>query len=335
MYKSLYTSIIYKNMTKAIGRLAKIGLGLETSRGTGVAAAFWLPSATVSFDDKVTKVRSPLSYGTINMAGNQSLVAQKWAEGTIESDVFDKTFGLIMIAVLGTVSSASFNGAYKHTYTLQEDNQHDSLTMYIDEPNGDLIFELTMVDKLTLEFMPDDVVKMSVDFKSKSSQGSSETASFTAQNKFLGRHLTTKIAAATGDLDAASGLSIKKVTLNFEKNADLNQVLGTVQPEDILNKGFSINGEIMLDYDDRTYANYMLDGSYKAMRLDLVNDDVAIGTTNPAFRLDLSRVDFSAWEPTRENDEVMTQVIQFTALYDTTNSNVINDCYVVNETSSY
>ncbi|HBX15908.1 MAG TPA: hypothetical protein DEF57_01200 [Candidatus Magasanikbacteria bacterium] len=62
---------------------------------------------------------------------------------------------------------------------------------------------------------------------------------------------------------------------------------------------------------------------------------MTIGTTNPAFRLDLSRVDFEAWEPTRENDEIARQKITFTALWDITNGNVINNCYVVNEVASY
>ena len=322
-------------MSKFIGRLCNLGIAKESSRGVGVAAQYWVPKTVLSFDDKVTKVRSALSYGNIGAFGNQSLVAQKWAEGTLEGDVMDKSFGLLMLAVLGTDTPASFNGAYKHTYTLQNDNQHDSLSLQIDEPAGDLIFELAMIEKMELNFLPEDVVKFVVDFKSKSSQGSSASATYVAQNKFLGRHLAFKIAALTGNLDAASAISLKSLKLTFTKNLMMDQVLGTVQPEDILNRAFSITGELDLSYEDRTYANYMLDGSYKAARIDVVNADVTIGTTNPAFRLDLSRVDFEAWEPTRENDEIARQKISFTALWDITNGNVINNCYVVNEVASY
>jgi len=324
-------------MSKAIGRLANLGIGKESSRGVGVAADFWVPKITLSYDDKVTKVLSALSYGTINAHGNQSLVAQKWAEGSIEGDVLDKSFGLFLLALLGTVSSAvEETTAYRHTYSLQEDNQHDSLTLHIDEPNGDLIFELAMIDNMVIDMLPEDVVKFTVDFKSKSSAGSSATASYSAENKFLGRHLTFKLASDTTGLDAASAISLKSLTLTINKNLVLDQVLGTVQPEDILNQAFMISGEIELYYDDRTYADYMLDGTYRAMRIDLVNSDVTIGaTSNPTFRLDLSRVAFDAWEPTRDNDEIMMEKITFNALYDTTNSNVINSCYLINEQTSY
>ena len=112
-------------------------------------------------------------------------------------------------------------------------------------------------------------------------------------------------------------------------------MLGTVQPEDILNKLFTISGDLELNYEDRTWANYMLDGSYRALRLDLVNTDVTIGTTNPAFRLDLSKVDFEGWEPEYGMDDIAKQKITFIALFDLGgNGNLINDCYVVNEDAS-
>ena len=322
-------------MAKYIGRLVNVGFGKEASRGVGVAASYWVPKAAVSFDDKVTKAKSALSYGTINGMGNQSLVAQKWAEGSIEGDVLDESFGLLMLALFGSVSSASFNGAYKHTYSLQEDNQHQSLSMYLDDPVDSLLFELAMINSMELSVVPEDVLKFTADFMSKSSAGSVETAAYTAENKFLGRHLSLKLASLTSGLDAAASISAKELTLTVEKNTLLDQVLGTVQPEDVLNQQFIVSGEITLDMENRTYANLMLDGTYQALRIDFVNSDVTIGSTNPSFRLDLSRVEFDEWEPTRDNDEVVSQTVQFTAMWDITNGTVVNDAYVINEVASY
>lgn len=322
-------------MSKFIGRLVNLGIGKETTRGTGVAAGYWIPKTALAFDDKVKKALSMASYGNINAFGNQSLVANKWAEGSFEAPLQDKSFGLVMLAVFGTLSSVSYLSVYKHTYSVQNDNQHDSLSLYVDDPSGDLIFELAMIESFELTVVPDEFAMAKVDFKSKSSQASSATATYVAQNKFLGRHLNFKIGALTANLDAASVLSIKSLTLTITKNLAVNNVLGTIQPEDILNKQMQITGEFELDYEDRTYANYMLDGTYKAVRIDLVNTDVTIGTTNPAFRLDLSRVEFDAFDVSRDNDEISGQKIQFQALYDITNGNVVNDCYFVNEVASY
>ena len=40
-------------MSKFVGRLYQIGLGKESSRGTGVAPTYWIPKTAVSFDDKI------------------------------------------------------------------------------------------------------------------------------------------------------------------------------------------------------------------------------------------------------------------------------------------
>jgi len=243
---------------------------------------------------------------------------------------------LFLLSSLGAVSSASDNGAYKHTYSLLEDNQHPSLSLTLDEPSGDLAFELAMVESMEITATPEETVKYTINFKSKSSVGSSgHSASYAAENKFIGRNVSVKLASLTSGLNAATALCIKSLTLTVAKNLVLDYCLGTVQPEDVLNKAMLITGSLELDYEDRTYANYMLDGTYRAMRIDIVNDQVTIGTTNPSLRFDFSRVSFDAWEPTRDNDELVNQTITFTALWDITNGNVIDDCYLINEEVSY
>lgn len=323
-------------MTKFIGKRVSIGIGKEASRGGGVAPTYWLNCRSFDFFDKADKARSTAGLGGI-WDPNQAIVTFKRAEGNMEVEVGDKSFGLLLLSTLGTVSSAvKETTAYDHTYTLQNDNTHDSLAITTEDPIGDLQFRLTMVEKLTLTFVPDDLVTASVDFKSKQSADSSVSAAYVAENKFVGRHLTFKIAATTGGLAAASATKLKKLVLNFEKNTAFDTVLGSVTADEILNQNFKITGELELNYEDRTVANYMLDGDYKAVRIDLKNTDVTIGaTSNPEFVLDLSRVDFEVWEPSLPNDEIATQTINFTALYDYTNGNVINSCVLTNEATSY
>jgi len=321
---------------KFIGRRLAVGIGKETTRGTGVSPAFWLGATSFSFFDKAIKARSIASTGGI-WGGDQSLVARKYAEGDIEVEMDDKSFGLILLATLGTVSSTvEETTAYKHTYSLQNDSSHDSLSIHTTDPIGDNIFEMSMVDSLSMEFTPEELVTYTVGFKAKNSATSSSTASYVANNKFLGRQLAVKIGATTGDLDGATKLTLSRASLNITKNTELYNVVGTVQPSDINNKTFAITGELEISFDDTTYRDYMLNGDYKALRFDLVNDAVTIGaTSNPSFRLDLSRVDFENWDVDYSLDEIVKQTITFTALYDMTNGDLIHNCYVINETISY
>jgi len=323
-------------MSKFIGKLNSIGIGKEASRGGGVVSSYWLNCRSFDFYDKADKARSTAGLGGI-WDSNQSIVTFKRAEGSMEVEIGDKSFGLLLLSTLGTVSSAvKETTAYNHTFSLQNDNTHDSLAINTTDPIGDLQFRLAMIEKLVLTFTPDDLVTASIDFKSKHSASSSATAAYVAENKFVGRHLTFKIAALTGNLAAASATKLKKLTLTIEKNTAFDNVLGSVTADEILNQNFRITGELELNYEDRTSANYMLDGDYKAVRIDLINSDVTIGgSSNPEFKLDLSRVDFEAWTPSLPNDEIVTQTITFSGLYDYTNGNVINSCVLTNEAVSY
>ena len=326
-------------MTKFIGRRASIGIGKETIRGTGVPADFWLNVLSFSHLDKVKKARANGTLGGI-WGGEAALVAQKWAEGDIEVELGDKSFGLILLAVFGSISSdVEETTAYRHTYTLQNDNAHDSLSIYLDDPDRDLLFELSMIQSITITIVPDELVKYTVGFMSKSSADADSNPSYSAENKFLGRYLEFKVAADTGSLTAASQTKLKSLTITIEKNLEMYNSLGSVQPDDIANKLFTITGELELLYENDTMRDLMLDGSYQAARIDLVNSDVLIGsdpTTHPTFRLDLSKCDFESWDADYALDDLVNQTITFTALYDVGgNDNVINSCYLINEHISY
>lgn len=324
-------------MTKYIGRLVNVGLAKETVRGTPVAASHWLPKSAVAFFDRVNKWASQMSYGSIGDAA-QSAKVLEWAEGTIETELNDRAFGLILYAMLGTLQTTGpTDSAYTHTYSLQNDNQHDSLTITLADPDRTDQYALAMLDSLEINIVPDEMNTIVAGFKSRSGRAvAAASPSYAAFNKFLGRHTKIKLASVVGGLAAASELSIKSMKISVAKNLLVNSVVGTVWPEDIINQKFEITGEFELDLDDQTYRNLMLDNSYRAMRIQMINTDVLIGASSrPTFTLDLARVHFENWEPTRNNDEIVTQKVSFRALFDVTTGTVVYDCSLINNVSSY
>lgn len=326
-------------MAKIVGRLKNVGIALEASRGAGASPTYWLPKTSFSMDDKVVKARNKSSYGNLNMEGNQAIVAKAWAEGDIEAEVFSDSFGVILKALFGAVSSASVvDSSYTHTFSVTEINQHPSLAISVEDGSiAEYMFRLAMINSLEISFEPEDIVKMTMNVMSKRGVGTAQTATYTAQSKFVGRDLVLKVASLTSGLNAATALSVKKLTLNFEKNTRLDHNLGTVEPEDIQNQAMRISGEIELDYEDRSYRDLMMNGSYRAMRIQCINarDTIGGGTTNPQFKFDFSRCDFDGWEPAYPNDEIASQKITFTALHDITNNNTINSCTLTNAVASY
>lgn len=327
-------------MSKYIGRLVNVGLARETSRGTAVAASWWLPKANVAFFDKATKVTSRLNYGVIG-DGAYAPKAFEWAEGTIEGDVFDKSFGYLLYSVFGSVVTSG-TGAYTHTFSLANTNQHTSLTLTLADPDRADQYAMAMLDKIEINIKPDDIVAFTSDFKARTGRAMAiPTADYTAENKFLGRHAIIKVANTTSGLAAATALNLKSLKLVIAKNVKLNNTIGTVWADDIVNTKFEITGTLELDLIDQTYRQYMLDGSYRALRIQLVNPDVTIpgNGANPSFTLDLTRVHFEEWEAIRPNDEIVMQKINFRALYDVTlgtaTGAIVNSCTLVNGKSSY
>jgi len=55
-------------MSKFIGRKLNIGIGKESTRGTAVAATFWMPKMELTHDDKITQVVNESSIGVIEDA---------------------------------------------------------------------------------------------------------------------------------------------------------------------------------------------------------------------------------------------------------------------------
>jgi len=67
----------------------------------------------------------------------------------------------------------------------------------------------------------------------------------------------------------------------------------------------------------------------------LTNNDRTIGTTNPSFRMDFKKIIFEEWEADKALDGIVNQSLNFTAYWDMATSKVFDDCYLINEATSY
>lgn len=319
-----------------INRLIELGIGKEGTRGAGVAATFWVPKVSFDHDVKVDRAVSAASFGNIS-AESTGYVTEEFAMGKLESEIRDKSFGLFLLSLLGASSPAASGGAYKHTFTLQNDNAHQSLCFSYKDSISSLLFKLVMIDEMTIEVAAGEIAKFAASFQSKTAVDTSAlTAAYVQENRFTSKHASLKVAASTGALAAASATSIKKFSLTISKNLVRTSVLGSVEPEDILNTAFKITGRIELDYKNRTMRDYMLGGTIRAMRFQLLDSARTIGTSaNPTFLIDLPKVQFYEWERAGGLDDIVGEVINFTAFYDAVNNQVWSDCYLINETASY
>lgn len=324
-------------MTKFLGRLLSTGIALEGTRGTAEASAdFWLPITACNHEDKREVVFNESALGTIADMQSEEIVT-RWAEGGFSSLIGSNSFGLILKALLGTCSSAiKETTAYTHTYTLQEDSVHDALTILLKNSQQDLKFALGMINDMTINFEKGKVLDFSVGMMSKYGESASLTPSYAAENIFRPQDFSLKTATTVAGLGAASAVPVESLSVTFNKNLEMDTVLGSIDPQDILNKNFTIEGEFTQIYDDTTYETIAYAGTNHAVRIALLNSDVTIGaTSNPEFTFDLEPCAFTEVSFSRGLNDLVKQTVKFKAMYNKTNAKIIDNFTLTNTTTAY
>lgn len=318
-------------MTKFVGRRGTLGLAIEATRGTAVNPTHWVPFATMSFKDTVEEAREEQAFGKI-ADSDSKFVVMKMGEGEIEAQLYDKALGVILTGLIGAAPSTSGSDPYTHSFTVANNNQNKSVSIYWSDPDRNDMYKLGMVDSLGLSVETSGIVNYTIGFKSKTAdEWTSQTSNFTSLgSKFLHQHLSVKFAANLAGLSGATAISVKSLELNIAKNTMFDSVMGTVEPEDILNQQLSVEGTLNLNLEDDTYRDYMLNGTYRAMEVKLSID------SEHSLTLQFPRVDFSSWEPDYSLNEIAKQDITFKANYDAANDDdIISTCDLVNKLSSY
>lgn len=325
-------------MSKYIGRLVNVGVGLETVRGAGATPEFEVPSTSFSFDDKVTKARSQGSLSNI-ADSEEAFVTTKYGEGDLEGEIRANSFGYFLYAMLGALAtSGPVDSAYTHLFTISQANNHQSLALVVDDPNTTELYKLVMLNSLEITAELDQVVMFTAGFMSKAGRDTGLTVPAVVQeSKFTKKHISIKLADDIAGLAGASAIALKSLTLTIEKNVTLDDVLGTAEPEDILNQQLAVEGELSLNYEAETFKNYMKNNTYKAMEIAMVNNDDTIGvSTRPSLVIQLPKVDFFDWEPGYDNDAIVTQTISFKASRDVANNQeIVHLCRLINTVDAY
>jgi hypothetical protein len=316
-------------MTKFVSRRGSLGLAIETSRFTPVAATYWLPWAVMSFADSIEGQREEEGLG--NIADSDAFyVTFKKGEGSVDSQLFDQALGYILSSLLGAKPVTSGGNPYTHTFTLSQTNQPVTLSLYWKDPDRSYMFAGATVDSLKITVSQNAIVAYTVGFKSKSAKDwTALTPSYTTLgSKFLQQHLQFRVASTIGALSAET--AIKNLELNISRNTIFDNNLGTVEPTDIYAQELSVSGSIQLYLNDDTFRNLMLANTYQAMEIKF------LASTSSSLQLQFPRTDWSEWQPDYNLKNIAQQKINFKANYDAANAlDIISTAVLVNTKVSY
>ena len=327
-------------MTKFIGRKFNVGIGREATRGTGRAVQKWVSTTELTFDEKVEHAKNESVFGVIeNQTGAD--VVKTFAEGSISGLVDDNAIGYFLYGALGTCGTTgpTDTSAYTHAFTVAQSAQIQSLTLTASEPNAQttasLLFPLTVIDSLDLDFEVGQYPTYSASFMSNVSSATTATVSYVAPANFRPQDGSIKVATTYAGIASGTTYAVRKFSLSISKNVEDDHNIGSTNVTDRLNKQFGVTGSMEVVYDARTNITELMANSTRAIRVAFTNTNKTIGaSTNPSITIDLPTIKLVEVARNIGKDDIVMQTLNFEAFYSLTDSKMISVA-LVNDVTTY
>ena len=316
-------------MAYQLGRTVNLGIARETTRGTLESAAeFWEKHAELEIDDKFEASPIDTAFGQIEDA-DDSIITKKWMEGSVRSHVKAQSIGLWLYSLLGGYAVAGVGGesvVYDHTLTVAQTNIHQSLSIYTNDTIQDYKFANCVVSDFELILEAGKFCDFKAKFVGKNGATATNSVSFSADDKlFIAKMATVKQATDSSGLGAASAIPIHTLSFKINPNVETEYILGSVSPNEFLNKQFQVEAELELYYQsEATFKTGALASTSGALQITLANTDVTIGSTsNPTITITLYK--FKAEELSRDLgvDGIVRQKVKLKGMYSSSDTKML------------
>ncbi len=328
-------------MSDYTGRKVAYGFAIEGARGVLEAGPqIWIPHLDQDFKNKVETAVNNSALGVLD-TNNDTIVTKEWAEGKFDAKVQSNNFGYILLAVFGTVNSTAGDdvGTRKHTFSRNNSNISQSLSIFKSTPNKSLGYALGVVSGMELEVVVGEYVKASINLISKKGTTISLTPTYSIETEaeFTAKHASLYVddygqadPVATGD-----EYPVKSVKIKLDRMAEAYFDTGSVTPTEIHNKGFDVTLEVEKRNTNNDFKTMEENATKKALVLLLVNDDIEIGTGgNPSLRFNLPKVAVKDHDESEGLEDIAEESFTIQGLFDTTSGKQC-DAVLVNTTQEY
>jgi len=325
-------------MAREIGVQEVVLVGEESVFGTAVAATHSIPTAGDQNLSSVAEytVDEQARGNRANRSGSE--VSLLKTEPSWSGDVFSESFGIILKAALGSISSAANGDAsglvYDHTITPLNSTALPSYTIRtLGAAVDDRQSTGNVLNELTIDFASDARAKYTVSYMGQKGEESTGSAAFdTDDSPFRANDATVKIAAVGGDLDAAGAAEVLSGSIVISNNVATHKFTNSDEHGAILGGNLQISGTLTLLWDAATFRDLHLAGTKQTMRIDLQNTGVTIGTAaNPQLKMDLTQVALDEWNKDTSATDTVQQTVGFKAELNAT----MIEAILTNLTTSY
>ena len=317
---------------KFSGRQFNVGIAKESSRGTPIAAAYWLTYNTLTIDDEIRVAKNEGVLGVIEKGIGQDITTFE-SKGSVDGNITDLAFGLLLKSIMGTDTvGAVETGVKDHVFTVLQSAQHPSLTISAYEPNSNsgtsgYAYPLSVIDELEMTFEIGKYSTYKATFMgNKGANLAADTVTYVAENLFRPQDGVFKLATNLAGLGAASAISITKAVVTLKQNSEADIVIGNQNPVDRLNKEFEVTGSLELKYADRTMIDtYLTADLAQAASFAFINSSVTIGAaSHPSLTTRLAKVKFESVARKTDPKGIVTQTVKFVGFYSLSDSEMLD-----------
>lgn len=301
-----------------IGRRESVGIALETTAGTPVAAQVWYPHLALTMDQKTNTVANTSALGRVEDI-NDSVIVEEWSEGSLDGKIYGKSFGYLLANMFGTVAATTHSGEtiiYDNTFTVnQSTGSIPAMTLTRINPVITGQYAYAMQSDMEISVQQQDWVTFTSTLMSKARTSTSASASYTANEpEFTSKDVTLKFASNLAGLTGATAVDFKSIKLKISRKLERYTPVGAVDPTSFDTDAFSVTGTITARYTDTTLEAIAAANTAQAMSLTIVNTAVTLGSaahpsltfTCPKVRLDPQTLD-------NKLDQTLTQTFNFHA----------------------
>lgn len=300
-----------------LGRQIEFGVSTETTRGTPESSVEkWQRKVTANVVERATHAVDDTTRGRLE-DGEGRRVVQTYVEGSVEGILHADVLGYYLANIYGIVVTSTVAGSVKqHIFTLGQNIQHPSLTLYAkDGAVQQKSFANAVVNTLELSVAMDDYVRFSANFIASAAASNSATPSYDTEYDFIARDITVKIADSEAGLTGATASKIKELSISWDQGAICDHVVGSKLADDIYNGPMKIEGKFTVNFSDTTFKDLYLADTAKYMSITIAGE-ADIGTGNhPTITVLLYKVQIMDWNRSGGANELVTEPISFRAFY--------------------
>lgn len=323
---------------KTGGTEANIGIGIETTPGTPVAATHFPKWTEFSFQGVSEKELLTSQRGTRN-AASDSMIRRRYSRGSIGLIPNGDIAPIFFYLVLGSKSmSGPTDGTYTHTFTVQNANASMKTATMLSEDGGIVTerYANCVVDQLGLE-VSDSFARLTAQMLGGFPDTGTVTQSYAQENEYAYHQMTVKFGTSISNASGQSATPLKSFSLNINNNVLLDEAFlsGSNQP---VAGGFmagrlEITGSYSLHFADTTELSKYKANTKNACIVTFTGAVTGGGSTAEAITIKLGRLVLTA-EPKEYNiDGLLVLTQEFTVEYEATDKEI--EVAIVNDTASY